>query len=1225
MDFLNGHCGKVLLGLTARGSSIAAEILRLSKFIPKVFELKDKKDKELYAQLLLDFVYYTNQDHYDEVIDNDKILFERDLQLRNENIDILVRFYLLFESIYQYALDFVTFIEDLDSGTYIHLTIDNVLMDNEGRQLLCESLYLYGVQLLLLDQYIPGVVRERILVAYSRYIGDHNLKLKTAQAKNLGLAGFNAHNRNNMDDICKLMRSTGLVLGKGDVKSVIPLNYPEEYFRRIPIPHPFVQRLIGRLRSDDVYQQLTIYPVPEHRSHALSTQGSMLYVVLYFYTSILHDQTAIMREIVDKFFPDNWIVHVYMGDVVNLVDVWDGFKAARSALSNTINSENIQKITISYASKVDSIYKQLSGALVEGFLSDKYVLSNCSKLVNALIVCNVCLRWLTLHTCASSSHVLIHSPTGKSRKISETVVALANRSTSLLSHKQRHQLLSSSSYFWFDKHSSESSTGFENVGLSNIQQAVVSLLLNTAHLEYKFRNMLEGLLKTKEDTWNKSKENCSSKIEELARYFGGEGFGTSEKNEELQKWFSEIALHIKQLDIESQTVSARRLVHIVEALDDVQEFHQIETSVTVQEYLAQCREILKLMLRTLSIEEVTLANLQVVTDLSYAWNIVKTYKSFFQLSFKKDPSIILKMRATFLKLSSALDLPLIRISQINSADLDSVSRYYSGCLVSFVSDVLQIIPQSMFVILEKIIQIQTNYILEVPTKLEVTKLGEYAQLKERYEVAKLTHSISVYTEGILAMKTTLFGIIKIDPKSMLEDGIRRELVYKISKALHSTLVFVDRGKSRDKELLAKLAILSGLMDGLRRSFEYIQDYVNIYGLKMWNEEFGRIISYYLERECNSFLQYKVRDDLSVYQSSSIPIPTFQRPQGDVSVNFIGRVGREIVRLSHFAHSVYVPQSCAWFSKERGFVVMDPDSHFEVLGFEHFRKLQLALGARSLVALDKFYSFMIASDLNEIFRVCMASCRNGEPLDEFIKAPPGKQPKIYLSNVSRSSLSKVWSTLGDLICKTGTLQLLRSFISSSLKLTSRLTSPVITLALDTLNAVVMEDMRDYFKDPEHFTYPGGDDNELLFELGEFLDGAGTENGTGLQKIFCTPPFVLHLPRILFLFTIVSVMKMEYCSATCSLVGKKGAELDGIPFVLGISTVLKQFHPRFTRQYLIHLTQFVKSFIIISVVKEKKISDFPLEARLLATYLKSFFDYNDNVFSDLKAQIPDSVSF
>ena len=39
-----------------------------------------------------------------------------------------------------------------------------------------------------------------------------------------------------------------------------------------------------------------------------STQASMLYVVLYFEPDILKNETATMREIVDKFFLDNWVI-----------------------------------------------------------------------------------------------------------------------------------------------------------------------------------------------------------------------------------------------------------------------------------------------------------------------------------------------------------------------------------------------------------------------------------------------------------------------------------------------------------------------------------------------------------------------------------------------------------------------------------------------------------------------------------------------------------------------------------------------------------------------------------------------------------------------------------------------------------------------------------------------------------------------------------------------------
>ena len=65
--------------------------------------------------------------------------------------------------------------------------------------------------------------------------------------------------------------------------------------------------VIGRLRSDDLYSQISAYPLPEQRSTALATQAAMLYLILYFAPDILHTHQAKMREIVDKHFPDNWV------------------------------------------------------------------------------------------------------------------------------------------------------------------------------------------------------------------------------------------------------------------------------------------------------------------------------------------------------------------------------------------------------------------------------------------------------------------------------------------------------------------------------------------------------------------------------------------------------------------------------------------------------------------------------------------------------------------------------------------------------------------------------------------------------------------------------------------------------------------------------------------------------------------------------------------------------
>ena len=53
-----------------------------------------------------------------------KQLLELDKEFRESHIDILKRFYLLFESIYKYVADYARYIEDLQQGVFIQLTIE---------------------------------------------------------------------------------------------------------------------------------------------------------------------------------------------------------------------------------------------------------------------------------------------------------------------------------------------------------------------------------------------------------------------------------------------------------------------------------------------------------------------------------------------------------------------------------------------------------------------------------------------------------------------------------------------------------------------------------------------------------------------------------------------------------------------------------------------------------------------------------------------------------------------------------------------------------------------------------------------------------------------------------------------------------------------------------------------------------------------------------------------
>lgn len=49
-------------------------------------------------------------------------------------------------------------------------------------------------------------------------------------------------------------------------------------------------------------------------------------------------------------------------------------------------------------------------------------------------------------------------------------------------------------------------------------------------------------------------------------------------------------------------------------------------------------------------------------------------------------------------------------------------------------------------------------------------------------------------EGVLCMEITLVGVVKVDPKKLLEDGIRKELVQHTAVALHKGLIFNPKAK-----------------------------------------------------------------------------------------------------------------------------------------------------------------------------------------------------------------------------------------------------------------------------------------------------------------------------------------------------------------------------------------------------------------------------------------------
>jgi hypothetical protein len=189
-----------LLKLAAAGSSILAELLRLSNHIPDVFlfessknvdaaaaaaaqKAAQEKEKESskkssskktkssaaaeadqaqklleeqltedtlrlqqyeqrkYEQILFDMEYLLDQafqDQCDERIQSNIDLIDIDEQFKESYLDIIERFYTLFESIYYYYQESNEFIQRVRESYYIDFTMENILQEKEGKRLLIE-------------------------------------------------------------------------------------------------------------------------------------------------------------------------------------------------------------------------------------------------------------------------------------------------------------------------------------------------------------------------------------------------------------------------------------------------------------------------------------------------------------------------------------------------------------------------------------------------------------------------------------------------------------------------------------------------------------------------------------------------------------------------------------------------------------------------------------------------------------------------------------------------------------------------------------------------------------------------------------------------------------------------------------------------------------------------------------------------------------------------------
>ena len=220
-----------------------------------------------------------------------------------------------------------------------------------------------------------------------------------------------------------------------------------------------------------------------------------------------------MREIVDKHFPDNWVVPIYQGHLVDLTEFWAPYPAATKALQNCIIPENIKKVAYINHRRMNECIKALEKYIIDGHLQDEFVLDNVKDLINVLRESNIACKWLMLH-----KHC-------KNKKFREIV---------------------------------EAGQG------EHLEQRILDLLLNLSKFEHLFKIMLQNLVTTKHQIWESDKQKCFENMNEIAEYFAGNrNWGKNNLDENYASWFKNVTQIVESLDYKHSAKTGRKIQQLI--------------------------------------------------------------------------------------------------------------------------------------------------------------------------------------------------------------------------------------------------------------------------------------------------------------------------------------------------------------------------------------------------------------------------------------------------------------------------------------------------------------------------------------------------------------------------------------------------------------------------------------------------------------------------------------
>uniref|UniRef100_A0A1I8EHP7 WASH complex subunit strumpellin n=1 Tax=Wuchereria bancrofti TaxID=6293 RepID=A0A1I8EHP7_WUCBA len=611
------------------------------------------------------------------------------------------RFGALFDAIAHFFADLIEYSENNrsshDAFSVRRTAAFLILCQHEA-----EALFIAGVILLALDEKFANEVRQRLFVAH--YRSKYNYILRTSHFSPSSSERFDL-----LVDVLKVASSR------------------EELFGRLPLNKVFVANILVVLYTDVLFpdeDEFIPHELSRRGIRASRYQRSFLSVCLFFLPTLLHSDHVVMRHIVDTFYAEEWVVHLHMGIVINMMDAWDHYRAANSALQHAINAQIVKHLTASHISALKAASFPHTA---------KLSVADVILFADLVAISNKHLQWAMLHA---------YKPE-KCCKRSGQLYDIVNSQ------------------------------------ISSCSLDLFSKLLEVSAFEYGYKEVARSLLNNKEKNVRKLKDEVCDHVTQVAELFANElPLQRIKKNEKLRSWLLLLKKTIEELDIFNADASSL-ISELKNRLDQVSDMHDLSGIVAVSQYLQSAQNLLTTLSHYCMLDEAFLKKIESATNFSYGWAIIDQWTENMKSLVIVNP---LPVRSLFVKMASSINLTLERLN--TPERISSISMCYSRLIEARLRKILQAIPRSLFALLDKVAGLLSP---PQGRSINKTDVRQFADSERRLQLAAITHAVSLLSSGISTMQLTSLGSLRVDPSNLFLDGIRKELVSEICATLRSQL------------------------------------------------------------------------------------------------------------------------------------------------------------------------------------------------------------------------------------------------------------------------------------------------------------------------------------------------------------------------------------------------------------------------------------------------------